>query len=33
MHEGDSVVSPVPLLCVAATLTLASIATLGIVLA
>jgi uncharacterized membrane protein YidH (DUF202 family) len=32
MHEGRSVVSPMPLLWMAATLTLASIATLGIVL-
>jgi putative membrane protein len=31
MHEGAAVVSPVPLLCVAVTLTLTSIATLGIV--
>ena len=32
MHEGRSVFSPMPLLCLAATLTLESIATLGIVL-
>jgi uncharacterized membrane protein YidH (DUF202 family) len=32
MHEGRAVASPVPLLCVAVTLTLASLATLGIVL-
>ena len=32
MHEGRSVVSPRPLLCVAVTVTLASMATLGIVL-